>query len=63
MRVFDDVDEILSELPGGEGVRILVLLQHGRLVDGRTSPIYSFFPLRIARVDGIDYTIIIILDM
>ena len=61
--VLDEVDYILSELPGGEGVRILVLLPHGRLVDGHTYPIASFFALNISRVYGIYYTIIIILEM
>ena len=61
--VFDELDETLSELPGENGVRILVLPQHGRLADGYTHPITSFTPLNIARVNGIDYDIIIILDM
>ena len=59
--VLDEVDEIISELPGDEGVRILVLLPHGRLADGHPSPITYFLPLNIARVDGIYDTIIIII--
>ena len=51
--VFYEVDEILGEFPGDEGVRILVLLPHGRLADGNPSPITYLFQLNIARVDGI----------
>ena len=58
--VLDGADEILSEIPWDEGVRIIVLLPHGRPEDGHPSPITSFFSLKIARIYGIDYTIIII---
>ena len=51
--VFYEVDEILGEFPGDEGVRILVLLPHGRLADGNPSPITYLFQLNISRVDGI----------
>ena len=51
--VLDEVDEIISELPGDEGVRILVLLPHGRLADDNPSPITYLFQLNISRVDGI----------
>ena len=61
--VLDEVDEILSELPAEKGVRILVVLPHGRFADGHPYPIPSFFSLKIARVDATDYTIIIILEM
>ena len=61
--VLDEVYDILSEVQGDELVRILVLLPHVRLVDGHTSPIPSFFSLKITRVDGIDYTIIMILEI
>ena len=58
--VLDEVYDILSELPGEEGARILALLPHRRLEDGHLSPIPYFFSLKIARIYGIDYTIIII---
>ena len=61
--VLDDIYKILSEILGNDDVRILVLLPHGRLADGHPPPITYFFSLNIARVDGIDYTIIIILEM
>ena len=41
--VFDEVDEILSELPGCEGVRIIVILPNGRLSDGHPPPHYFIF--------------------
>ena len=41
--VLDEIDEILSELPGDEGVRIILLLPHGRLVYGHSYPITYFF--------------------
>ena len=61
--VLDEVDDILRELPGYEGVRIIVLLPHGRLKYGHPSPIHHFFTLNISRVDGIYYTIIIIIEL
>ena len=61
--VLDEVDDILRELPGYEGVRITVLLPHGRLKHGHPSPINHFFTLKISRVDGIYYTIIIIIEL
>ena len=59
--VLDEVDEIISELPGGEGFSIIVIIPHGRISDGHPSPIPYFFSLKISMFDGIDYTIIIIL--
>ena len=38
----DEVDEILIEIPGNEGVRIIALLPHGRLKYGHPSPITYF---------------------
>ena len=61
--VLDEVDEILSELPGGDGFSIIVIIPHGRISDGHPSPIPYFFSLKISMVDGIDYTIIIILEL
>ena len=61
--VLDELDEIFSELPGDEGVRILLLHTHGRHADGHPPPFPSFFPLKIAKVYGIDYNIIIILEL
>ena len=61
--VLDEVDEILSELPGDKGVSINVLLPHGMLADDHSPPITYFFPLNIARVDGIGDNIIIILEL
>ena len=59
--VLEKVDSTLSELPGEESVRILFLLKYGRLADGCPTPILYFFSLKISRVGGIYYTIIIIL--
>ena len=56
-------DEILSELPGDEGLRIIVLLQHERFSDGHPSPIHYYFPLNTAMFDGIYDKIIIIIDL
>ena len=61
--VLDEVDDILMELPGDEGFRVLVLLPHKRLAYGHPYPIPSFFSLKIARVNGIDDTIIITLEL
>ena len=61
--VFDEVDEILSELPGCEGVRIIVILPNGRLSDGHPPPVTLFFSLKIDRLDGIDDTIVLILEL
>ena len=61
--VIDDLDEILSELPGDEGVRIIILLPHGRLAGFHPYPITYFFSLNITWDNGIYYTIIIILEM
>ena len=61
--VLDEVDDILVEVSGDKGYRIIVLLPHWRLADGHTPPINSFLPLKIYRVDGIYYTIIIILEL
>ena len=49
--VIDEVDKIISELPGDEGVSIIVLTPHGKLVYGHSPPIPSFFPLKISRVN------------
>ena len=59
----DEVDEILSELPGDEGVRIIVLLPHERLAYGHPSPVNSLFTLKIPRFYGIYDTIIITIEM
>ena len=48
--VIDEVYEILSELPGSNGFRILVLLPHGRLEDGHPYPIPCLFLFNINRV-------------
>ena len=61
--VLDEVDDIIIELPGDEGVRILVLLPHRRLADGHPPLILSFFPIKISRFDGIDNNIIITLEI
>ena len=61
--VFDEVDEILSELLGGEGVGVVVILPCGRLIDGHPSPITYFFSLKIVGVDGIYDTTITILEL
>ena len=61
--VLDEVDDILSELPGGEGFSIIVIIPHGRISDGHPYSITLFFPLNISRVDGIDYTKTIILEL
>ena len=61
--VMNEVDEILSELPGEEGVRITFIFPHGRLVDGHPSPITSFLSPNIARLYGIYYTIITTLEL
>ena len=54
--VLDEVYQILSEI-------IVILLPHGRLADGHTPPITSFFSLNITGVYVIDDTISIILEM
>ena len=51
--VLDELDEILSEFPGDEGVSIIVLLPHGRLAYENPSPIPYLFLLNIVRVDVI----------
>ena len=61
--VFDEVDEIISELPWDEGVGIVVILPCGRLIDGHPSPITYLFSLNIVGVDGIDDTTITILEL
>ena len=61
--VIYEVDDILSELPGDEGVGIFVLIPHGRLAYGHPSPIPYSFPINISTVDGIDDTINIILEL
>ena len=50
--VFDEVDDILSELPWYKGVNIFVPIPYGRLVDGHPYPVTSFFSLNIFRFDG-----------
>ena len=44
--VLGEVDDVFSELPGEEGVGIIVLLPHGRLIDGHPSPNPYFFHSR-----------------
>ena len=61
--VLDELDEIFSGLPGDQGVRIVLLPTHGKHVDGHPPPITSFFPLKIARVYGIDDNISILLEL
>ena len=41
--VIDEVDDALSKLPRDEGVRIILLIPHGRLAYGPPSPISYFF--------------------
>ena len=57
------LDKVISELPGDEGVVVLVLLPHGSIEDVHPSSIPSFLPLNIVRVDGTDDTIIFILEL
>ena len=61
--VLDEVDEILSELTGDEGVRVIVLLPHWRLAYVHPPPIIFFFPINIYRVDGMYDNIVIILEL
>ena len=61
--VLDEVDDILSTLPGDEDIRILVLPSHGKLAYFRPHPIPYYFTLHISRFNGIDDTMIIILEL
>ena len=61
--VLDEVDEILSELSGDKDVRIIVILQHGRLEYGHPPPINYFFPLNISSLDVIYDTITKIIEL
>ena len=61
--VIDELDEVIRELLGDEGVLFILLLPHGRVSDSHTSYINSFPPFNIVRVYGVYDTIIIILEM
>ena len=51
--VIDGADEILSEIPWDEGVRILVLLPHGRLSSGHKSPIPYLSSLKTVKFNDV----------